>query len=66
MVHNEHKHLKGKRIRLVRCDDPWTDLRPGARGTVKAIDDIGTIFVAWDNGSCLGLCPTAGDKFEEI
>ena len=27
----------------------------GTLGTVKAVDDIGTIHVAWDNGSSLGV-----------
>lgn len=44
----------GIRVELVRMDDPYTRLHPGDRGTVT-IDDIGTIFVNWDNGSGLGI-----------
>jgi hypothetical protein len=29
----------------------------GTAGTVKYVDDEGTIFVAWDNGSSLGILP---------
>ena len=36
-------------------DDPYTSLRPGDKGTVTGVDDIGTIFVNWDSGSSLGV-----------
>ncbi len=49
--------LKGKRIELISITDPYTNLRPGDRGTVDFVDDMGTIHVAWDNGSTLGLVP---------
>ena len=32
-----------------------TKLFPGARGTVKCVDDMGTIHVRWDCGSSLGV-----------
>jgi hypothetical protein len=36
-------------------DDPYnTTLKPGDRGTVSDVDEIGTIFVNWDCGSGLG------------
>lgn len=47
----------GKRVRLVRTTDPYTSLRPGDEGVVNFIDDTGTVFVDWDNGSGLGLLP---------
>lgn len=55
--------LNGKRIELVRCNDPYTKLRPGVRGTVMCIDSLGTVHVKWDNGSTLGLCLDDGDSF---
>lgn len=45
----------GDRIRLVHTSDTYTNLRPGDEGTVDWVDDIGTTFVDWDNGSSLGL-----------
>ncbi len=36
-------------------NDPYSKLIPGDQGTVKFIDDIGTIFCSWDRGSSLGL-----------
>jgi hypothetical protein len=47
----------GNRIRLVRCDDPYTQLKPGARGIVTFVDGLATVHVAWDDGSRLGLVP---------
>jgi hypothetical protein len=47
----------GQRVRLVSTDDPYTDLRPGATGTIRDIDDAGTRHVTWDDGSGLGLIP---------
>ena len=32
-----------------------TDLVPGCRGTVRFVDDMGTIHVSWDIGSSLGV-----------
>ena len=43
------------RVRLVRMDDPYTKLKPGATGTVSFVDDIGTIHMNWDCGSSLGV-----------
>jgi len=47
----------GKRIQLVNCTDEFTLLKYGDLGTVTFVDDTGTIFVNWDNGSKLGLLP---------
>jgi uncharacterized protein DUF4314 len=49
--------LQGRRIRLVRCDDPHTRLKPGTRGIVTFVDGLDTVHVAWDDGSRLGLIP---------
>ena len=46
----------GTRVELVYMDDPYnTKLFPGSKGTVRCIDDMGTIHVKWDCGSSLGL-----------
>lgn len=47
----------GDRIRLVSCTDQYTKLVPGDEGVVKFIDSLGTVHVAWDTGSRLGLIP---------
>ena len=46
----------GCRVELVHMDDPFNQkLSPGCRGTVRSVDDIGTIHVDWDCGSGLGI-----------
>ena len=45
----------GTRVELIRMDDPYTRLKPGDKGTVRIVDDAGTVFVDWDNGSGLGI-----------
>ena len=49
------RYPKGTRVVLVRMNDPYTKLRPGDLGTVEFIDDAGTLFCRWDNGSTLGV-----------
>lgn len=49
--------LIGKRIELILCTDEFTALTPGTQGLINYVDDTGTVFVNWDNGSNLGLIP---------
>lgn len=53
----------GRRVRLLHCSDEWTRLTPGIEGTVSFVDDAGTLHVQWDDGSTLGLCADAGDRW---
>lgn len=46
---------EGTRVELVHMNDMYSKLVPGDRGTVRYVDDAGTIFVRWDNGSGLGI-----------
>ena len=43
---------KGTRVELVKMDDPQAP-PIGTKGTVRRVDDIGSIMVAWDNGGSL-------------
>lgn len=46
----------GARVELLHMDDPYNKkLHPGSRGTVRFVDDMGTIHVRWDCGSSLGV-----------
>lgn len=48
------QYPKGTRVELVQMDD--TQAPPiGTQGTVKGVDDIGSLMVAWDNGSSLNV-----------
>ena len=46
----------GSRVELTHMDDPYAGkLHEGCLGTVTSVDDAGTILVAWDCGSSLGV-----------
>ena len=50
------QYPKGCRVKLIRMKDPYNQkLKPGALGTVESVDAQGTICVAWDCGSGLGV-----------
>lgn len=44
----------GCRVELVWMDDPQAP-PIGTQGTVRGVDDIGSIMVRWDNGSGLNV-----------
>ena len=46
---------KGTRVELMAMSDPYTTLKPGALGRVDFVDDTGTVFCVWDEGSTLGV-----------
>ena len=52
----EH-YPKGTRIQLDSMGDDPRPITPGTKGTVKLVDDIGTVHCIFDNGRCLGLIP---------
>lgn len=45
---------KGTRVELLKMDDPQAP-PVGTKGTVRGVDDIGSIMVAWDNGCGLSV-----------
>ena len=50
------EYTEGCRVELTKMNDPFrTDLVPGCRGTVKFVDDTGSIHVSWDIGSSLAV-----------
>lgn len=44
----------GTRVELVRMDDAQA-LPVGTKGTVKGVDDTGSLLMRWDNGSGLNV-----------
>lgn len=48
--------LKGKRVKLIKMNDPQAP-PSGTHGTIKGTDGIGQIHVNWDNGSTLAIQP---------
>ena len=47
-------YVPGARVVLVSMDDPHATLKPGDTGTVRVVDDTGTVHVNWNCGSSLG------------
>lgn len=47
--------LSGSRIKLIRMEDPYTNLKNGDEGQIIGEDDLGHIIVKWDNGSTLNI-----------
>jgi len=52
-----NREMAGTRVKLIMTTDPYTRLIGGDTGTVQYEDDAGTMIVAWDNGSAMGLIP---------
>ena len=48
------RYPKGTRVELVQMDDAQAP-PVGTKGTVRDVDDMGSIMVAWDNGSGLNV-----------
>lgn len=44
----------GSRVELVKMDDPQAP-PVGTKGTVRGVDDIGSVMVTWDNGCGLSV-----------
>lgn len=67
MIHTMNKKpsqaLVGRRIRLIKCNDTYSVIQPGSEGIVDLVDDVGTVFVKWDNGGSLGLVWEDGDRW---
>ena len=48
------RYPKGTRVELVKMDDAQAP-PVGTLGTVRGVDDMGSIMVAWDNGCGLSM-----------
>ena len=55
----------GTRIELDFMGEDPRPIAPGTRGTVRIVDDIGTVHCDFDNGRHLGLAP-GEDSFHRI
>ena len=62
----KERYPKGTKLELTDdLYDPYTVIPKGTVGTVKAVDDMCTIHMHWENGSSLGLIP-GQDSFKVI
>ena len=50
----KEEYKKGMRVKLIWMDDGQAP-PVGTCGEIIGVDDMGTVHVAWDNGSSLGL-----------
>lgn len=69
-LHRQAKRMKssyppGTRILLIRMGDDPRPIESGTRGTVRIVDDIGTLHCDFDNGRSLGICPVE-DSFRAL
>ena len=55
----------GTRIQLDFMGDDLRPIPPGTKGTVRHVDDMGTVHCNFDNGRSLGLIP-GEDSFHAI
>ena len=60
----EKDPLIGKRIKLIRMDDPFP-VEPGSEGPIESIDGMGQIWVHWDNGRGFAIIPGT-DEYEIV
>ena len=58
------RYQAGMRIELIHMDDLQAP-PAGTRGTITAVDDVGDLIVAWDNGGGLKLIPGV-DEFKVL
>lgn len=61
----KREYPEGTRISLISMQDPHSRLESGDRGTVVAVDDIGTVHMRWDRGGSLGLV-YGEDRFRKL
>lgn len=59
------KYPPGTRIMLDHMGDDPLPIESGTMGTVKMVDNMGSLHCQFDNGRCLGVCPEV-DSFHKI
>ena len=59
------RYPPGTRIMLDHMGDDPHPIPPGTKGTVRVVDDAGTVHCNFDNGRSLGLVP-GEDSFNKI
>ena len=56
---------QGSTVKLDKLNDEHARIKSGTYGTVKTVDDFGTIQVKWANGVECGVIPFV-DSFERV
>ncbi|MFR5032998.1 MAG: DUF4314 domain-containing protein [Eubacterium sp.] len=60
----KERYPKGTRIELLSMNDSQA-VPPHTKGTIKFVDDMGTLHCTFDNGRILGIVP-AEDSFRKL
>ena len=61
----QREYPTGTRILLLGMGNDPNPVEPGTRGTVRVVDDIGTLHCEFDNGRSLGVVP-GEDSFRKL
>ena len=61
----KQEYPPGTRIMLISMGDDPRPIEPNTRGTVKHVDDIGSLHCQFDNGRSLGVVP-GEDAFRKL
>ena len=62
-------YTPGRRVRFVGYGQrDARSLDAGALGTIRSVDDLGTVHIEWDNGLLLGciMVPTDSSEPDEL
>lgn len=62
--YTKKRYPPGTRIELDFMGDDPHPIEPGTKGTVRVVDDMGTVHCDFDNGRRLGLIP--GEDFFHV
>ena len=62
---NKKMYPPGTRVMLLHMGDDPNPVADHTRGTVTAVDDMGTVHCTFDNGRGLGLVP-GEDQFRKL
>ena len=61
LAHLRATYQPGRRVRFLGFGEPDpSELQPGTVGTIRHVDDLGTVHVDWDNGLRLGCIVLPG------
>lgn len=65
LKHIRETYPPGTKVELIAMHDQYREMPPGLTGVVSCVDDTGTVFVNWSNGSSLG-CVWGVDELKRI
>lgn len=63
--HYKKAYPPGTRVMLLNMGNDPHPVEPNTKGTVKVVDDLGTLHCDFDNGRSLGLIP-GEDSFRKL